>query len=458
MVGAQKPYSVSEVTAILADQLRSLPRVVVEGEVSNCRAASVSGHLYFTLGDEKAKLNAAFFAFNQQAQQRLGEALPTVTNGCKVRAVGRIAVYAPHGSYHLRVEHLERCDGVGELLQRFDALKRKLFAEGLCDLKRKRKLPKVPRRIGIVTAPTGAAIHDILSILGRRYPNLHIVIAPCRVQGEEAPAEIAQAIRLLNQHFGPTSKEPLDALIVGRGGGSLEDLWAFNEEVVARAVAASEIPVISAVGHEPDNAITDFVADIRAATPSAAAELLCGEKESFEKALKISKERLLNALREMYRRARQTLNAYKVSPLFRDPEYILATHAQRIDGLCVRLNHVFSTRYAEAKACLETQSLELQRACAEALPETVQRIQKQGVRLQLALERRLSAESASVQARAAKLSACDPYAVLRRGYALVTEQGGASVSKSQQVVIGQVVNVQLAQGRFSACVESVSPD
>ena len=326
--------SVSGATAIIKDRLDDLPRMTVEGEVSNLRPPNASGHLYFTLGDAAARLNVTFFAFRQKAQG----AVPPFANGGKVRVTGKISLYAPHGSYQLNAERLELAEGPGDLLQRFEALKRKLFAEGLCDPARKRPLPRLPRRVGIVTAPTGAAIRDILNILGRRYPNLHILIAPCRVQGPEAAAEIAAAVALLNRAFGPGSPEPLDALIVGRGGGSLEDLWPFNEEVVARAVAASKIPVISAVGHEPDVAITDFVADLRAPTPSAAAELLCGRKEDFERALADAKGRLLKALRVAWAAARAELRRHEASALFRDPLHYLENRAQRLDAQEARLS------------------------------------------------------------------------------------------------------------------------
>ena len=325
--------SVSGATAIIKDRLDDLPRMTVEGEVSNLRPPNASGHLYFTLGDDSAKLNVTFFSFRQKEQG----AVPRFENGGKVRVTGRINLYAPHGSYQLNAERLEACGGTGELLLRFEALKRKLFAEGLCDPARKRPLPRLPRRVGIVTAPTGAAVRDILNILARRFPNLHIILAPCRVQGPEATEEIARAIELLNAHFGPASPEPMDAMIVGRGGGSLEDLWCFNEERVARAVVASRIPVISAVGHEPDVAITDFVADLRAPTPSAAAELICGRKEEFEKALHDAKDRLLKAMRVGYADARNAVRRHEGSALFRDPLHCLENRAQRTDALEARL-------------------------------------------------------------------------------------------------------------------------
>ena len=445
-------YSVSGITAIIKDRLDDIRRMTVEGEVSNFRAPSASGHLYFTLSDDKAKLNASFFSFRQQEQIRQSGALPVLENGGRVRVTGKIALYAPHGSYYFNVERLERCDGVGDLLLRFEELKRRLFAEGLCDATRKRPIPRIPRRIGIVTAPTGAAIRDILSILRRRFPNLHIIIAPCRVQGAEAPAEIAQAIHLLNQHFGPDSAEPLDAMIVGRGGGSLEDLWAFNEEVVARAVASSAIPVISAVGHEPDYAITDFVADLRAATPSAAAELLCGRKDDVVHALETSRTRLLNALRQAYRKSADALRRHRSSALFRDPVYVLETSARRVDMLCVRMNRALEGAVSNARQRLARQTLALQQHGLDALPRATQTLQSRASRLAFAVQQALNARKATLQARAATLMAYDPYAVLKRGYAMVTTSSGLPLTDSAEVSVGAQLGVRLARGRLSVSV------
>jgi exodeoxyribonuclease VII large subunit len=250
----RKIYRVTELTrrikAVLEDEVGT---VWVEGEVSNAKLMT-NGHLYFTLKDETSQLTAAFFRFQQSG------ARVEVKDGAKLRALGRITVYEPRGQYQLIVQKLEAA-GQGSLQEAFEKLKGKLNQEGLFDSARKRPLPRLPRHIGIVTSPTGAAIRDMLQILGRRFPNLHIVVAPVRVQGEGAAEEIAAALDLLNQ------RADLDVLIVGRGGGSLEDLWAFNEEAVARALARSRLPVISAVGHEIDFTISDFVADVRAPHP-----------------------------------------------------------------------------------------------------------------------------------------------------------------------------------------------
>lgn len=441
--------SVSGATAIIKDRLDDLPRMTVEGEVSNLRPPNASGHLYFTLGDDSAKLNVTFFSFRQKEQG----AVPRFENGGKVRVTGRINLYAPHGSYQLNAERLEACGGTGELLLRFEALKRKLFAEGLCDPARKRPLPRLPRRVGIVTAPTGAAVRDILNILARRFPNLHIILAPCRVQGPEATEEIARAIELLNAHFGPDSAEPMDAMIVGRGGGSLEDLWCFNEERVARAVVASRIPVISAVGHEPDVAITDFVADLRAPTPSAAAELICGRKEEFEKALHDAKDRLLKAMRVGYAEARNAVRRHEGSALFRDPLHCLENRAQRTDALEARLTHALEAATAAARQRLAAAHLALERAGATAFPKAAQRVADRAARLAFALRRGADAAAARLETAAARLNAYNPYAVLARGYSLTTDAQGRVLTSPANVRPGDRLTIRLSEGSLevAAC-------
>lgn len=439
-------FSVSGATAIIKDRLDDLPRMTVEGEVSNLRPPNASGHLYFTLGDDSAKLNVTFFSFRQKEQG----AVPRFGNGGKVRVTGRINLYAPHGSYQLNAERVEACGGAGELLLRFEALKRKLFAEGLCDPARKRPLPRLPRRVGIVTAPTGAAVRDILNILARRFPNLHIILAPCRVQGPEATEEIARAIELLNAHFGPDSAEPMDAMIVGRGGGSLEDLWCFNEERVARAVVASRIPVISAVGHEPDVAITDFVADLRAPTPSAAAELICGRKEEFEKALHDAKDRLLKAMRVGYAEARNAVRRHEGSALFRDPLHCLENRAQRTDALDARLTHALEAATAAAHQRLAAAHLALERAGAAAFPKAAQRVADRAARLAFALRRGADAAAARLETAAARLDAYNPYAVLARGYSLTTDAQGRVLTSAADVHPGDPLTIRLSEGTLSA--------
>lgn len=447
--------SVSEVTAIIKDRLDDLIPFTVEGEVSNLRPPNASGHLYFSLSDASAKLNAAFFAFRRKAQ---GDA-PEFNNGDKIRATGKITVYAPHGSYHLNVERVERCDGTGELLMRFETLKRKLFAEGLCEASRKRPLPLLPKRVGIVTAPTGAAIRDILNILSRRFPDLHIIVAPCRVQGPDAAAEIAAAIALLNRHFAPgNSEEPMDAMIVGRGGGSLEELWCFNEECVARAVAASAIPVISAVGHEPDVAITDFVADLRAPTPSAAAELLCGRKEDFLRKLTDCRERLLKIMRVSFIDARNRVRHYEASALFRDPLHLLERHAQSTDAREDQLKFALERTLAETREGLIRRQHLLDQVGQAVFPRAREALMMTATRMETALNTSLNEAAGRLIRHTATLKALDPGNVLKRGYALVTTAEGTLLSRAEEATPGESLHVRLAKGALDVTVETILPE
>ncbi len=265
----RRTFTVSELTARIRDLLaKNFTDVVVEGEISNCRPAQ-SGHLYFTLKDEKAQVRCVWFKQQMRGLKFRPE------DGLKVSVRGSVSVYEARGEYQIYVESMEPV-GRGALQLAFEQLKKRLEAEGLFDAKNKKPLPILPSRIGLVTSPTGAAVRDMVRILRRRFPNVRLTLFPVRVQGEEAPREIVKAIQYFNQ------QALVDVLIVGRGGGSMEDLWAFNEEIVARAIFASAIPVISAVGHETDFTIADFVADVRASTPSAAAEIVVNKRREFD--------------------------------------------------------------------------------------------------------------------------------------------------------------------------------
>jgi exodeoxyribonuclease VII large subunit len=299
-------YRVSELTRLIRVALENeFGSIWVEGEISNVHP-STPGHIYFTLKDESAQIKAALFRGDRRAVR------VELRDGLKVRVFGEITAYEQRSEYQIIVKQVEEA-GLGSLQEAFEKLKKKLAAEGLFDAARKKPLPMLPRRIGIVTSPTGAAIRDILNILTRRFPNLYVLVAPVKVQGEGASAEIAAAIDLLNARGG------LDVLIVGRGGGSLEDLWAFNEEVVARAIARSRLPVISAVGHEIDFTISDFVADLRAPTPSAAAELVVRPKADFEKMLSQLAVRLTRGLRQRALEWKNRLLKVERSEVFREP-------------------------------------------------------------------------------------------------------------------------------------------
>ena len=311
-------YSVAELSLEIRNLLeKQFPDVWVTGEVSNLRAAG-SGHLYFTLKDETAQLRAVCF----RNQARYLKFKPQ--DGLAVIARGRLSVYEARGEYQLYVEFLEPA-GLGALQLAFEQLKQKLAAEGLFDPARKKPLPMLPRVIGVVTSPTGAVIRDILRILRRRFRNINVLLYPVKVQGEGAAQEIAQGIEYFNR------QAPVDVMIVARGGGSLEDLWAFNEEVVARAIAASKIPVISAVGHETDFTIADFVADLRAPTPSAAAELVVRRKQDLATELHDRARHMAQMIRLKISEARQALTELRMHQVFQTLATRIAERAQRVD-------------------------------------------------------------------------------------------------------------------------------
>ncbi len=441
--------SVSEATYRIKVRLEDIPRMTVEGEVTNCKPPNTSGHLYFTLGDNKAKLNIVFFKFRRQRQ---ADFVP-FANGEKVRVTGCINVFEGTGSYNLNAERVERCDVMGDLRLRFEQIKQRLVAEGLTDPTRKRPIPLLPKRIGVVTAAKGAAIQDILNILRRRFYNLHIIVADCRVQGKEAPREIAAAIDRLNRHFGPDSAEPLDAMIVGRGGGSYEDLWCFNEEIVARAVAHSRIPVISAVGHEPDIAMTDFVADLRAPTPSAAAELISAHREELSKSLKRSSDTLLNAMRTAFISAREGVRHAETVPFLHDPERVLEHHLQCIDSHGLRLQSRAERTLMAQRQWLNHRILSLEHLRADALPKVAQRMALAETHMIAALQRAIDNAQAKTNAQAAQLDAFNPFAVLNRGYSLTTDAEGHTLTSSAHLSPGDTLITRFADGTATSIVQ-----
>ncbi|MBU1087212.1 MAG: exodeoxyribonuclease VII large subunit [Candidatus Omnitrophica bacterium] len=317
-------YTVAEITRNIREILEdSFPQVWIKGEVSTLRIPQ-SGHMYFTLKDEKAQLKCVFF---KNASMRLDFKLE---EGMECVCSGRISLYDQSGQYQLYVNSVEPL-GKGSLQLAYEQLKKKLAAEGLFDPAHKRVMPFLPRKIGIVTSSTGAAIRDILQVINRRYANVHIIIRPCLVQGKTAALDIAQAIEELN------SFKDIDVIIVGRGGGSLEDLWAFNEEPVARAVYNSQIPIISAVGHEIDFTICDFVADLRAPTPSAAAELVVQEKEQLVLAVESMAKRLTEAVVQKLKLGQMRFSHLMKSYALRRPQVIVEQYQQNLDNLDKRL-------------------------------------------------------------------------------------------------------------------------
>jgi len=335
----QRIYSVSELTKAIKSELESkFTGIWAEGEISNL-ATPRSGHSYFTLKDEGSQLRAVLFKY-------MGKRLKfQLENGMQVLVRGSISVYEPRGEYQLIVDYAEP-RGAGALQLAFEQLKRRLTEEGLFDKKYKKPIPLLPKKIGVVTSSTGAAIRDILNVVSRRFANVHILIAPVRVQGAEAPGEIVRAIETLNQ------LPDIDVLIVGRGGGSLEDLWAFNEEIVARSIFASGIPVISAVGHEIDYTVSDFVADLRAPTPSAAAELVVQNKENLIHGVDTQTTRLKNAFVNLLFRLKETAEQYTLR--LQDPRKRISELQQRVDDFQHRLVTVLRHFLEKKRYQLET--------------------------------------------------------------------------------------------------------
>jgi exodeoxyribonuclease VII large subunit len=432
--------TVSELSAHLRATLEErFPAVWVEGEISNFKVYG-SGHAYFTLKDASAQIRCVLFR-NRARRIRFEPG-----DGLHVMAFGGIEVYAPRGEYQLVVELLEP-RGLGALQLAFEQLKARLGEEGLFDAARKRALPRFPRRIGIVTSPSGAAIKDMLRVIGRRFGGLSIVLAPARVQGEGAAGEIAQGITDLN------GLGDVDVIIVGRGGGSLEDLWAFNEEIVARAIAASKIPVISAVGHEVDVTIADFVADLRAPTPSAAAELVVREKQAVVETLADLAERLRVAMVRRAERHRERLDGLLQRRVLTDPSRPLRDLVRRVDDARRRVHRamVGALRHSAHRVELATRGLRAASPTARAVRDRRQ-LAHLDVRLHGEMVRLLARAQQRLHADAGRLDSLSPLAVLSRGYSLTRRPSGEIVRRAGEVAAGDEVRVLLHEGRLDCLV------
>jgi exodeoxyribonuclease VII large subunit len=437
----RQTYTVSELTEALRMVLEdTFARIWVAGEISNARLAP-SGHYYFVLKDSDSQIRCV--CFRQEA--RYLKVKPQ--DGLAVTARGRISVYSARGEYQLYVETIEP-QGYGALQLAFEQLKKKLAAEGLFDESRKRPLPALPRTIGIVTSPSGAAIADMLRILERRFAGLRVLIYPVLVQGEEAPRQIARAL----DYFSASGRA--DVVIVGRGGGSLEDLWAFNEEVVARAIASCGVPVISAVGHQTDFTIADFVADLRAPTPSAAAELVVRQKSDLQHAVQSLRERALRALRYKLATSGRELLERSVERAVTVLRRQLAGSAQRTDELDFQLRQAIVRRMRLAESRLRDQQHALAGLDFRVrLARSRARLEKLWERLpplaRLRLERnRLAIESLSLQ-----LAHLSPLAILERGYAIVQTPGGSVLRDSANAAVNDRLNVRLHRGGLEVRVE-----
>lgn len=443
LFGEQTILSVSRLTSLLRDVLEeNFSHVWVEGELSNL-SQPASGHLYFTLKDNGAMLRCVMFRSSARLLRfRLDEGMALVVRG-------RLSVYEQRGEYQLICEYVEP-RGAGALQLAFMQLKERLAAEGLFNEDHKRPLPAVPQRVGVVTSASGAAIHDILHVLGRRCAALDVVLYPVRVQGEGAGVEIAGAIDELNR------LQAADVLIVGRGGGSLEDLWAFNDEAVARAVYRSRIPVISAVGHETDWTICDFVADLRAPTPSAAAELVCASSEELQQRLESLQHRLQQAVRGNLVLLQRRLDG--LHRALHDPSNVLGHLGQRVDDLSERLDNGLRNLLARRRELLARQEQQLAgrhpSVRMASLRQQLIFLSERAERRVVSLLDRLGREQGEATARLDTLS---PLQTLSRGYAVVeTAAHGELVRAAAQLAPGQQLRLRLARGRALCRVEQTS--
>ena len=418
--------------------------VWVSGEISNLAIPS-SGHWYFSLKDGDAQVRCAMF---RNRNQRLRF---TPEQGDEVRVRCRVSLYEGRGEFQLIVEHLELA-GAGALQVAFEKLKAKLLAEGLFDPARKQPLPGQVSALGVVTSPTGAAIHDILTVLRRRCPAIRVYLLPVAVQGKDAAGQIAAAIDRANR-WQRAGSIHLDALIVGRGGGSLEDLWAFNEEVVARAIAASALPVVSAVGHEVDFSIADMVADHRAATPSAAAEMLSPDMREWREQLQATTRMLGRTMAT--RLVQASLNLQNLQRRLKHPGAQLREQAQRVDDLEQRL--ILAQRHLLHRY-QSTLQLAGGRLGAASPVQTLRELQRDNrryrERLHTAMRGQLRDSGNRLAHLAQLLDSLSPLGVLQRGYAIVTDDSGGVITDAGQVAIGDDVNAQLAQGRLHLIVKA----
>lgn len=449
----RRPLSVSELNAQVKGALeRNFASVWIEAEIVNFVAAN-SGHWYFTLHDADSQLKAACYARNNTRIRF------QPFDGLQVRVRGKLSVYQPKGEYQILVESLQPV-GEGALKVAFEQIKARLFKEGLFDEELKRPLPFFPRRVGVVTSPNGAAFHDVLNVLSRRTQTVHITLIPTRVQGETAGEEIEAAINLANK-FNETASENdrFDVLIVGRGGGSSEDLWAFNEERVARAIRSSKIPIISAVGHEIDFTIADFVADRRAPTPSAAAEIVAESEDRIEAFIVQKTQDLFHLINYKILRSRSDLQEAALSSVFTEFPQIIKDWRYELEDLQTRARVALTEN-------IEDKERRLENLAGRISPlKLASKLNEQKTRLALLHQKQASAIKDIVDSRdeklkikMASLDALSPLSVLKRGFSLVQTETGAILRDAKNIKAGEKVKIRLARGKLEAEVSSVEKD
>src|SRR5467141_2896416 len=429
-----------QLTFNLMPDRKTFTDILVQGEISNCREAQ-SGHIYFTLKDDRSQVRCVYF----KQQQRGIKFRPE--DGWQVTVRGSISVYERGGEYQIYVEKIDLV-GQGALQLAFEQLKKRLEAEGLFDPARRKPLPLLPSRIGIITPPPGAAVRDVVRILTRRFPNVHLTVYPVRVQGEGAAEEIVKALKFFN------AKKLADVLILARGGGSLEDLWAFNEQPVARAIAASEIPVISGIGHETDFTIADFVADVRASTPSAAAELVVQTRREFDKHIADLRETLAGLIR--YRLLEFSRHVHELSARrgFRRPLDLLRQQRQRADEMTSRLALGLRARLEQSRKRFTAAHLRIASFDFRVKISAFRlRLERRAAELGVRIERLLRAKRDRVEKLLLQLNERSPLRVLERGYAIATDAAGNLLRDAAHIAVGETVSIQLHRGRLTTEVK-----
>jgi exodeoxyribonuclease VII large subunit len=439
----RKVYSVYEITSDIKRSLDKMGIIWIQGEISNCKLHS-SGHLYFSLKDSRAQIKAACFRNNNMYLKFRPE------DGMEVVVRGRLSVYEPRGDYQIIAEYMEPV-GLGSLQLAFDQLKEKLRKQGLFDEAHKIPLPLLPQKVGIVTSPTGAAIQDMLRILKRRNASLHVLLYPARVQGAGASEEIAAGIRYLN------GRSDIDVIIVGRGGGSIEDLWAFNEEIVAQAIYQSELPLISAVGHEVDFTIADFVADLRAPTPSAAAEMVSGAREDLRITVNSLRSRLCQAVKGGIERRRLNLERLARNRAFTLTPNRIRDLQQRFDESALRMSQAIrrysdDLRHRERMAATRLKKLDLRRY----IVHKKEILTRNRMGLVSGIKAQLQSKRSRFELAVGKIDALSPMAILKRGFALCRDSKNSVIKNAANVSPGDSVRVTLASGELNCKVDAVS--
>lgn len=440
-----QPITVSELT--LAIKLCLEPpfsHVFLKGEISNFKKQS-SGHLYFSLKDSEAQISAVMFRGDASQLKRLPQ------EGDHISVKGEIKIYAPRGGYQIIIKELEY-EGIGELLLKLEALKKTIHARGWFSAKYKKPLPKMPYTIGIVTSPTGAAIQDILHILSRRAGQVHVILNPVKVQGEGAALEIARAIDQFNQYG------LVDVMIIGRGGGSIEDLWAFNEEIVAEAIFRSQIPIVCAVGHETDHTIAEYVADVRAPTPSVAAELVTAEKNTQRKHLDVIQQRVTQTGMHIVKHGRRRLETMLRQPMFTSPYAILGQKMQRFDDLRQEIEGEMAQSLSQKK--LELHALERQLRALNPVTKIAHCKEQLASRSQMLFHHwyaYLQVQKNRVKQIAETLKAIDPKNLLKNGYSILfSEKTGSVINSVTSLNKGDEIRILLSDGEAKGEIQSIS--